>query len=47
LCDRSGVIDPTVPPSSQRRLKSDLKRQLTNKGLITVDRQTIRLMSLS
>jgi hypothetical protein len=47
VCDRSGVIDPSAPSSSQRRVKSDLKRQLTNKGLITGDRQTIRLISLS
>ena len=47
LCDRSGAIDPALPPSSQRRLKCDLKQQLTNKGLIAGDGQTIRLVSPS
>lgn len=47
LCDRCGVIDPNAPSGSQRRLKSELKRQLTNKGLIAADHQSIRLISFS
>jgi AAA domain len=46
LCVRSGAVDIEKPDSSQRRLRSDLKMQLANKGLITIDGDTIRLVAL-
>jgi hypothetical protein len=47
LCTRSGAVDIQAPRSSQRRLRSDLKTQLANKGLLTIAGGTIRLAPLN
>jgi hypothetical protein len=47
LCIRSGAVDLNAPASSQRRLLTDLKMQLANKGLITITGNTIRLAQLT
>lgn len=46
LCIRSGAVDLDAPASSQRRLHTDLKMQLTNKGLIIITGNIIRLAQL-
>jgi hypothetical protein len=43
LCLRSGAVDQDVPDSSKRRLFTDLRNQLANKGRITVTGKMIRL----
>jgi hypothetical protein len=47
ICIKCGAIDATSPEGTKRRLKHDLKLQLANKSLITVDGDTIRLVILS
>jgi hypothetical protein len=47
LCTRSGAVDHEKPENIQRARCSDLRMQLANKGLITIDGDTVRLVLLN
>ena len=47
LCIRSGAIDSEASEHVKRSRRSDLRMQMANRGWITVNGDTIRIVSLN